>query len=312
MKRFVVSFFLFFSASMLLLAGCAPTKQAIYLDAGFQPEVINQITLLPVADARIEKKTKENFEGYILGNAMRILQKKGYQVRLSDNIGEISQITEGDLKSGDSEWIKRLGPPDARYVMVVVLVSVGTGFHGFGSSGGAEVAGYLYNKDNGTMVWRDMGRGSVQGQGGFIGLATKSSLSWNAITVAMKNLLSTIPKRPLVKDNKETSTPQVSVQTEGEQSSASPEKLSQEQTQQKEASKDSGIISITSDPPGAKIFIDGEFKGQTPAEISLSTGTYQIFLQRQLYEPYKESVVIEKGQTKTLNIRLSPEGKEQK
>jgi hypothetical protein len=78
----------------------------------------------------------------------------------------------------------------------------------------------------------------------------------------------------------------------------------------KEAPKDSGIISITSDPPGAKIFIDGEFKGQTPAEISLTTGTYQLFLEYQLYEPYKDSVVIEKGQTKTLNIRLSPKGKE--
>jgi hypothetical protein len=78
----------------------------------------------------------------------------------------------------------------------------------------------------------------------------------------------------------------------------------------KEAPKDSGIISITSEPPGAKIFIDGEFKGQTPAEISLTTGTYQLFLEHQLYEPYKDSVMLEKGQTKTLNIRLSPEGKE--
>ncbi|MCJ7546193.1 MAG: PEGA domain-containing protein [Deltaproteobacteria bacterium] len=84
-------------------------------------------------------------------------------------------------------------------------------------------------------------------------------------------------------------------------------KSSQEQTQQKEASKDSGIISITSDPPGAKVFIDGEFKGQTPTEVSLSSGTHQIFLQRQLYKPYNESVSIEKGQTKTLNIKMSPE-----
>jgi hypothetical protein len=78
----------------------------------------------------------------------------------------------------------------------------------------------------------------------------------------------------------------------------------------KEVSKDFGIISITSDPAGAKIFIDGEFKGLTPVEISLNTGTYQLFLEHQLFESYKESVSIEKGQTKTLNIRLSPEGEE--
>jgi len=299
--------FIFFLSVFFLLVGCAPTKQAIYLDAGFQPEVIDKITLLPVVDARIGKKIQGNFNWYILGKGEEILRKKGYQVGFSDNIGEISQITEGDLKSGDSEWIKRLGPSDARYVMVVVLVGVGTGFHGFGSSGGAEVAGYLYNKDNGTMVWRDMGRGSVQGQGGLIGLATKSALSWNAITAAMKNLLSTIPKRPNIKDIKKIDASKGSAETQHEQRDLTTAKSSQEQFQPKEASKNFGIISITSDPPGAKIFIDGEFKGQTPAEISLTIGTYQFFLQRQLYEPYKDSVTIEKGQTKTLNIKMSPE-----
>ena len=108
---------------------------------------------------------------------------------------------------------------------------------------------------------------------------------------------------------KEIGPPEVSAQTEREQGVLSTEKQSQEQTQIKEATKDYGIISITSDPPGAKIFIDGEFKGQTPAEISLNTGTYQIFLQRQLYEPYKDSLTIEKGRTKTLNIELVPEGR---
>ena len=80
----------------------------------------------------------------------------------------------------------------------------------------------------------------------------------------------------------------------------------------KEAPKNYGSISIISDPPGARVFIDGEFKGLTPAEISLNTGTYQIFLRRELYEPYMDSLTIEKGQTKTLNIQLSPEGEEQK
>jgi hypothetical protein len=47
-----------------------------------------------------------------------------------------------------------------------------------------------------------------------------------------------------------------------------------------------------------------------PAEISMTTGKHQLFLQRQLYEPYKDSVVLEKDQTKILNIRLSPEREE--
>ena len=99
-------------------------------------------------------------------------------------------------------------------------------------------------------------------------------------------------------------------ESERAQQEVSTEKVAGEEVSRKEIFEDSGIISITSDPPGAKIFIDGEFKGQTPAEISLPIGTYQIFLQRQLYESYKDLVMIEKGQTKTLNIKLSSEGKE--
>ena len=110
----------------------------------------------------------------------------------------------------------------------------------------------------------------------------------------------------------EAGIPQGSAEIECEQRAVSPEELSQEQSQQEELSNDYGIISITSDPPGAKVFIDGEYKGQTPAEMSLTTGTYQLFLEHQLYEPYMDSLTIEKGQTKTLNIQLSPEGKEQK
>jgi len=116
----------------------------------------------------------------------------------------------------------------------------------------------------------------------------------------------------VVKINKGIGAPKGTAETEREQRDLTAEKAPQEQTQQKEEPNDFGIISIASEPPGAKIFIDGEYKGQTPAEISLTTGTHQLFLQRQLYEPYKDSVTIEKGQTKTLNIKLSPEGGEQR
>jgi hypothetical protein len=111
---------------------------------------------------------------------------------------------------------------------------------------------------------------------------------------------------------KETGKPKRTAETEGEQKDITAEKAPQEQSQQKEVSKDFGIISITSDPAGAKIFIDGEYKGQTPAEISLTTGTYQLFIEHQFYKPYTESLMIDKDQTKTLNIRLSPEGEEQR
>jgi hypothetical protein len=56
--------------------------------------------------------------------------------------------------------------------------------------------------------------------------------------------------------------------------------------------------------------VNRAFQVLPPAEVSLTTGTYQLFPRHQLYEQYKDSVIIEKGQTKTVNIKLSPERKE--
>jgi hypothetical protein len=108
----------------------------------------------------------------------------------------------------------------------------------------------------------------------------------------------------------ESGSPKRYIETEREQEAVSPEKSSQEQTLQEEVSNDYGILSITTDPPGAKVFIDGEYKGQTPAEMSLNTGTYQLFIENKFYEPYTDSLTIEKDQTKTLNIKLTLEGEE--
>lgn len=98
--------------------------------------------------------------------------------------------------------------------------------------------------------------------------------------------------------------------TEDEQQEVSVDEGAEEEVSRKETPESQGMLTITSYPSGARIFIDGEYKGQTPAEISLATGTYQFFLQHQSYESYMDSVTIEKDQTQTLNIRLSPEGKE--
>jgi hypothetical protein len=107
-------------------------------------------------------------------------------------------------------------------------------------------------------------------------------------------------------------TSQESAETEQVQRDVSPGKPSQEQPPSQVALENFGKISITSDPSGAKVFIDGEYKGQTPAEISLPIGAHQIFLQRQLYKPYMDTLAIEEDQTKILNIKLSPEGRDQR
>jgi hypothetical protein len=180
---------------ILLVAGCAaPLKQAIYLAPGFEPAAIDEITLLPVQDLRIDREIEVNMEEQIRELGMEILEKKGYRVSLDDNIGNVDEITEDDLKSGNPKWILRLGPPGARWVMVLTLNDVTTKLV-FGSTGNAEVSGFLFDKESGTIAWHDKGIGRA-GQGGCIGCILKFTMDEAAIGAAVYNLLASIPKRP--------------------------------------------------------------------------------------------------------------------
>jgi hypothetical protein len=181
---------------IFLASGCAESlKPAIYLAPEFPPPALNEITLLPALDVRIDRNVKVymGVQGQFAKQARKILESKGYRVSLSENIGDVVQITEEDLRSGDSKWIKRLGPSVARWVMVLVLVDVTTKVT-FGSTANVEVAGFLYDKESGTTAWRDKGIGRA-GQGGLIGMALYGMMPSEALSAAISNLLSSIPNR---------------------------------------------------------------------------------------------------------------------
>jgi len=59
-----------------------------------------------------------------------------------------------------------------------------------------------------------------------------------------------------------------------------------------------GSLAITSDPPGAEIYIDDSFKGVSPATISgLSAGTHTISVKLQDYTDNSTSIIVTAGQT---------------
>lgn len=179
---------------LFVLAGCAPSlKQGIYLSPDFQKSTITELEILPAVDSRIDKKIEVDFQKKIREAAAKILKKKGYKVQMSDDIGDVGQIKDEDLKAADSQWIKRLGPAGSRYVMVLCLIDVTTKLT-FGSTGNAELAGYLYDKEAGIIIWRDKGIGRA-GQGGLIGMAVKGSMGNEAILASLKNLFASIPKK---------------------------------------------------------------------------------------------------------------------
>lgn len=70
---------------------------------------------------------------------------------------------------------------------------------------------------------------------------------------------------------------------------------------------DSGSLSVTTSPPGAQVYIDGEMKGVTPTTIpGLSGGSHSVNLILAGYSTMKTTITIERGTTSEYITGLSP------
>ncbi|MBU4485600.1 MAG: PEGA domain-containing protein [Candidatus Delongbacteria bacterium] len=67
------------------------------------------------------------------------------------------------------------------------------------------------------------------------------------------------------------------------------------------------IVSITSDPQGAEIFLNGQKFGMTPMQESLIAGEYSLTLRKNFYYPLDKSFTVKEGQTMEIpSIKLTP------
>jgi hypothetical protein len=144
-------------------------------------------------DLRMDRKDNVNFDKLAKISAKN-LRRRNYATASSDNKGIAGDIAEEDLNDARPEWIKRLEPADARWVMVIGLNDVHIKMT-FGSTGNAEVIGFLFDKQDGSVVWKGKGIGQA-GQGGLLGMAVKGVMSEAAIETAIFNLCNGIPKAP--------------------------------------------------------------------------------------------------------------------
>ena len=67
-----------------------------------------------------------------------------------------------------------------------------------------------------------------------------------------------------------------------------------------------GTLSITSDPSGAKVYVDGEYKGTTPLSIKLKAGTYSVVLKKRGYEEYATDIIIKSNKGNKISATLKP------
>jgi hypothetical protein len=122
------------------------------------------------------------------------LKKKNYSVNAASSPGNAGEIAIEDVESATPPYVKKLGPAADRWVMVVFLDDIASKMT-FGSTGNAELSGYLFDKESGELIWRGKGVGQA-GQGGLMGMTMKGMMKGEALGAAIANLLAGIPKLP--------------------------------------------------------------------------------------------------------------------
>jgi hypothetical protein len=69
-----------------------------------------------------------------------------------------------------------------------------------------------------------------------------------------------------------------------------------------------GILALQSDPSGADIFLDNEYKGVTPLSLQIvSTGEHHLLIRKGGYSVYSSTVTIVSDQTTAISAILTPE-----
>lgn len=67
-----------------------------------------------------------------------------------------------------------------------------------------------------------------------------------------------------------------------------------------------GMVVVASDPAGADIYVDGEFVGQTPSTIQLSSGSHQIEMKMDGKQEWQRDLDVLSGSHVTLHASLAP------
>ena len=163
---------------------------------GFAAGAIDHIYVLPVLDHRIDgadsAKLNEHRE---MKRAIKIhVKKRRYPITRLEDLALLGPITRDGLEDSDPAMIARLGPPSARYVLLLVLDDSASTV-GLGRSTTVAMTGYLYDKQRGELLWRNRGSYEFEmgGVGGFVmGIGSFGTGLLNATRSVMIGL----PKKP--------------------------------------------------------------------------------------------------------------------
>ena len=160
--------------------------------------IIERITLLPIVDARVDKKVKLNLNTGILPLrtiAGQFLRTRHYKVTLGNSEASIGELALADLQEAKPSFIKQLGQPSDRWVMILVVTDTSSkAVQLTGRQGSATLLGFLFDKEAGILIWDGTSEGDSF-ERGLINLGDKKGTEYNAGMYAIDRLFKSLPKQ---------------------------------------------------------------------------------------------------------------------
>ncbi len=164
-----------------------------YVASDFDAQAIEEIVVLSMIDHRIDVEKEDRLDKWIKKMVEISLKKKRFKFAIEISPDYVEAVTRDGLEDEDAEMISKLGPEGSRWLMLFVLHDASSKMS-LGSSGGAEVTGYIIDKENQTVVWRNKEFGEFR-QGGLMGMAMKGAMKISAIQSSVGQILHSLPKR---------------------------------------------------------------------------------------------------------------------
>ena len=181
-------------ALVLGLAACASTPPQIeYAADNFDATAMDKVVLLSVVDHRVDKSKEVKLDKWVEPFAKKRLKKAGYEYEIDTAPAYVEAVTLDGLEDADAEMIASLGPDGSRWVMLLVLQDASSKMT-FGSTGAAEMTGYIFDRETNTIAWRNKEFAEFS-QGGLMGMAMKGAMQRSAIELATDKILKGLPKK---------------------------------------------------------------------------------------------------------------------
>ncbi len=155
---------------------------------------IDHLAVLPLLDLREDQTEQVNLAD-LTNITEDLLKQDNYAANLASDKGNVGEILEANLADARPEWIKRLGPPEARWVMVVGVRDTHGMTNSLEHTNTAEFVGFLFDKQDASVLWKGKGTGKV-GRMLLGGVLRKGAMPGEAEKAALTDLLSGLPTLP--------------------------------------------------------------------------------------------------------------------